>query len=685
MRHQQQKKIPTTEAVSIQQVYKSLATLLLHQRTDEMLSACERLLADRPNDETLWHYQGAAYRAKGDHNRAIAAYDRALQINPANWEVLYHLGTLMMEHGHSEQALGFFESVIHHNPEHLAAMDQMTGVFMRQQDYRKMTAAALRTVRKAPENDEYWLRLKWAMERVDLFAIPSDFKDFLIEQTKGLSRQHIGMTAVASYTLFYTNQQFHDCSLQVRDHGVSGLDQAAQEIGFIEQLKDPLFEALLNYTVVNSMGFELFIKAVRHAIISTFSKDGVARSLTASESLLVSGLAKYFFRVEYLPDVSQEEDGWQANVALQLEALLPAPFDMRQATLLLVWAMYAPLHKLPHIDAWRSKYETSPVNEALRDLFKLTHDDLAEEARIKSELPSLGRVADTVSQKVQEQYEENPYPRWDILTPVPQLQPSRLIAETLPFMPSVQVQVPGAPEILIAGCGTGKHSLTTGSFLPTAHITSVDISRSSLAYAVRKARELHLEKQHQFMHADILELESLGRRFDIIESSGVLHHMKDPMEGWRILNQLLKPGGLMRIGLYSRTARRDIIRAREEIAQKGYPDTLEGIRRYREECINDQANQFTHSADFYTTSSLRDLLFHRQEHQFTIPQIKQCLADLGLQFLGFTGGTNLYERYNRHLPFNTDFGNLDNWAMVEEKEPYMFFAMYQFWCYKPTK
>ena len=47
----------------------------------------------------------------------------------------------------------------------------------------------------------------------------------------------------------------------------------------------------------------------------------------------------------------------------------------------------------------------------------------------------------------------------------------------------------------------------------------------------------------------------LNKKFDIIESAGVLHHMADPVAGWRTLTNCLKPNGLMKIGLYSNLAR----------------------------------------------------------------------------------------------------------------------------------
>ena len=45
--------------------------------------------------------------------------------------------------------------------------------------------------------------------------------------------------------------------------------------------------------------------------------------------------------------------------------------------------------------------------------------------------------------------------------------------------------------------------------------------------------------------------------------------------------------------------------------------------------------QIRTSTDFYSLSSLRDLLFHVHEHRFDIPQIKDYLSELGLKFRGF--------------------------------------------------
>ena len=88
-----------------------------------------------------------------------------------------------------------------------------------------------------------------------------------------------------------------------------------------------------------------------------------------------------------------------------------------------------------------------------------------------------------------------------------------------------------------------------------------------MAYAKRKTEELGIENI-EYMQADILDLGKLNKQFDIIESAGVLHHMDNPMAGWKVLTDCLKPGGLMKIGLYSELARKHIVKIEKEIKSK---------------------------------------------------------------------------------------------------------------------
>ena len=78
---------------------------------------------------------------------------------------------------------------------------------------------------------------------------------------------------------------------------------------------------------------------------------------------------------------------------------------------------------------------------------------------------------------------------------------------------------------------------------------------------------------------------------------------------------------------------------------------------------------------------LRDLIFHFQEHCFTIPQIKNCLEELGLKFCGFVN-EDIISIFREYFGKKSDIYDLELWNQFEEINPRTFFEMYQFWCQK---
>ena len=140
----------------------------------------------------------------------------------------------------------------------------------------------------------------------------------------------------------------------------------------------------------------------------------------------------------------------------------------------------------------------------------------------------------------------------------------------------------------------------------------------------------------------------------------------------------------MKLGLYSELARQHITKIREKISKEEIAQGTEGVKSFRSYLINsnhEQLKKISDTPDFYSISELRDLLFHVQEHRFTIPQIKQCLDELGLKFCGFEGNTivSKFKRTNFH---HDDLYDLDKWQAYEQANPRAFAGMYQFWCQK---
>jgi len=296
----------------------------------------------------------------------------------------------------------------------------------------------------------------------------------------------------------------------------------------------------------------------------------------------------------------------------------------------------------------------------------------------------LSDVDDDVSRQVREQYEESPYPRWVKLAIAPKDKSVAEVCDEVKLqLHSENIKSVVSPSILIAGCGTGQHSIETASRFANCKVTAVDLSRASLAYAQRKTSELGITSI-KYLQADILNLGELGEEFDIIESSGVLHHMDDPIAGWRVLVDLLKTGGLMNIGLYSELARRHIVKAREDIVLRGIGTSEDDIRQFRQSLVesHDEQNQLLRgSPDFFSLSTLRDLIFHVQEHRFTLPQIQHCLDELGLKFCGFED-KDIARQFKYSFGEEADACDLALWHQFEEENPHTFAGMYQFWCQK---
>jgi 2-polyprenyl-3-methyl-5-hydroxy-6-metoxy-1,4-benzoquinol methylase len=297
----------------------------------------------------------------------------------------------------------------------------------------------------------------------------------------------------------------------------------------------------------------------------------------------------------------------------------------------------------------------------------------AEEHRIAAALPALTAVDDDVSRAVRQQYEESPYPRW--IKAGPPAQPAIIERQPQP-----------AREILIAGCGTGRFTIEFARQARRAHFLAIDLSLASLSYTKRMAQRFNLSNI-EFAQADILKLASIGRQFDFIESSGVLHHLADPWQGWRVLLEMLRPGGVMQIGLYSELARQGVVAARALIADRGYRAVPEDIRRCRDEVMAAEDGSLLRSvtawADFFTTSECRDLLFHVQEHRTTLPEIKSFLAANQVQFAGFILDASVRRQFAAQFPGPAALTDLDCWHVFERGAPQSFAGMYQFWVRKP--
>ena len=434
--------------------------------------------------------------------------------------------------------------------------------------------------------------------------------------------------------------------------------ESFRQVKNLDVLLNPFFVLGLRALLVHSLPFEEFFVALRARLLDM--------PHTPDLLPLAESVAAYAFRTRYIFAVTDGEKNKVEELRPKLEAGLPEGKEWQAC----IYAAYAPLYGLRNAGMIAEAFAGAPdMSDLIRgQIFEyLTIEEIADT------LPELTSIDKGVSAKVQEQYEEFPYPQW-IARP-------RNVSDEGAGAP---LKKKGA-KILIAGCGTGSEAAQAAVAFPESKILAVDLSRASLAYGALKAKEFNLSNI-DFAQADILNLGGINRTFDGILSGGVLHHMEDPVKGWRVLTGLLNPGGLMRVALYSEAARASIAKVQGIIKKAGYPATTEGMKAFRQESAKllpwEIFHDIARAEDYYQLAMYRDMLFHVQEHRFDLLKIKEILSGQGLTFLKMNVPPAVMAQFRSLYPADPEAKGLENWHDFERRYPDTFIRMYQFWCRK---
>ncbi|MFZ0352671.1 MAG: methyltransferase [Pseudolabrys sp.] len=438
---------------------------------------------------------------------------------------------------------------------------------------------------------------------------------------------------------------------------------------------DPLLLYLLQSTPIRDVAFERVLTSLRRSLL-TDAMAGTALSETALG--FACALAKQCFINEYVFATTPAEDMQVAQLNSALGEALNAGTAIDPAQLAAL-AMYRPLHALASASALLDLHWTKTIDDLLTQQLR----EPAEEQSLRDSIPRLTAIDDEVSQRVRQQYEENPYPRWVYAAgQVSAIPLDQYLREQFPASVVAPFGKTGALNMLVAGCGTGQVAIASVQKYSGVQALAIDLSLSSLCYAKRKT-PAELAERIDYAQADILNLASIGRSFDVIDACGVLHHMADPLQGWRILLTLLRPGGVMHLAFYSETGRSDVVAARSFIAERGFGSTPSDIRRCRHEILKSPLASVTRFTDFFSTSECRDLLFHVQESRLSLPAIKTFLTQNGLRFLGFEFNAAVANRYRvLFAEQGWSMSDLDRWHAIESNYPDTFSGMYQFWVQK---
>lgn len=193
-------------------------------------------------------------------------------------------------------------------------------------------------------------------------------------------------------------------------------------------------------------------------------------------------------------------------------------------------------------------------------------------------------------------------------------------------------------DILIAGCGTNQAAVFAYRNR-AANVLAIDVSEASLAH------EQHLKEKHGLSNLELLRLPieeapNLGREFDLVVSTGVLHHMSDPLAGMKALGACLSRDGVAGVMLYAKYGRvgvealqavfRDLGLRQDEPSLELVKETLGLLPR--EHLLQPYVPI---APDLQFDAGLVDAFLHGRDRSYSVEDCMDLAASAGLVFQGW--------------------------------------------------
>ena len=625
------------------------------------------------SDPAVFCNLGIICKDSGRSKEALDYYEQATKIAPEDPKIYSNIGNLYSEIGDLKQALQFTLKSIDLEPDSSTVQMNLGNIYRDLGHTDHALSATLKSIELDEDNLEALQNLKSLVSNLQIS--PSNRED---------TRNAYGI-------LLNRNDFFHRklCPLFIQEY-LETIRIAANAEPIISEKNHALDELAADWRFTQSLTLlipphqeiETFLTRLRKEFLSLATKEA---SIPPHLRPLLEGLASQCFLNEYIYWQSDEEQQAVRDLTIRISE---NQIIFNQT--LPVVSCYTPIHAINIREEYLSNYpkKTNESRALLETLFK----EVRHDKEIKARLGESRKHTNPVSVEVQGMYEENPYPRYryadythpDLTQPIHDFIQRETTMSQLSFNDEL-VSNNYRPKVLIAGCGTGNQIINASRYKNT-DITAIDLSKTSLAYAARKAQEYNMN-HIRLEQIDILDANKLQQNYDVIECSGVLHHMENPAQGLAALNRQLKTGGFIKIGLYSALARRHVSSARHLIQKLGLKGTPEEIRNFRKNVFEGEHQEIEHLSkgvnDFYSLSECRDLCFHVQEHQFTINSLRKLLEAENLVFCGFMLPDSIQMAYQQSFPTDADGDSFENWEEFEQKNQSTFQSMYQFWAYKP--
>ncbi|MGZ8349652.1 MAG: class I SAM-dependent methyltransferase, partial [Allosphingosinicella sp.] len=176
-------------------------------------------------------------------------------------------------------------------------------------------------------------------------------------------------------------------------------------------------------------------------------------------------------------------------------------------------------------------------------------------------------------------------------------------------------------SILVAGCGTSQAAKYALRW-PKSRVIGIDFSEASIEQTAK------LKRKHNIHNLELRQLPieragELGRRFDHVVCTGVLHHLHDPDLGLRVLGNMLEPNGAMHLMVYAPYGRTGIYMLQEYCRRLDIGTTsaeISDLAASLKALPPDHPLMplLRNAPDFQSEAGLADALLHPQDRAFSV-------------------------------------------------------------------
>jgi SAM-dependent methyltransferase len=231
-------------------------------------------------------------------------------------------------------------------------------------------------------------------------------------------------------------------------------------------------------------------------------------------------------------------------------------------------------------------------------------------------IPNLRLSGNLRTDAVRGFYEGAPFPGYP---PRDSLHALHMRAERSEFARLLEGAIPGDARVVDVGCGTGQMCL----YLARADrvVIGADLSRPSLQLGAAAAARFKLDRV-VFVETDLQQPALANGAFDVVYSSGVVHHTPDPRAAFARLARLARPGGTIVLGVYNAFARIPL-RLRRVVAR---------LSNFRFVPFDPVLRERSHEPE-RREAWLRDQYQHPEEHRHTLAEVQRWFEENDAEYL----------------------------------------------------